>query len=313
MKKIVVTVIILVVVLVLAGGIAVYLRPIAVISALRRHDLAKSGFAKITIDSPIGAQRVFIAGSGAALLFLHGAGDDAGTWKEVAPKFTAKYHVVLVDLAGHGESAPVSGPLKIQAMIEGLGAVVTKQDGPVILVGNSLGAWLAMLYAKEHPERVVRVVAVDGGPLKGDRVDLAKLPENREDARKIWDAIQDPASPKIPDFILDDVVRESHKGAIGRMEQADLEQHLATEESLRNFPVGVDILWGKADRLVPVEYADRLVRALPATQMVVIPRCGHIPQQECPMRMAHELEGMLSRPPLTRSPARVKDVNLREK
>lgn len=295
MKKLLIIVVVLLVVLVLAGGLVVYLRPIRVISASRRHDLTKSGFLKSKIDSPAGAQTVFTAGSGPPLLFLHGAGDDAGTWKEVGPKFTAKYRVVLVDIAGHGESEPASGPLKMQMMLDGLDAVVAKQDGPVVLVGNSLGAWIAMLYAKEHPERVARVVAVDGGPLKGDRVDLAKLPENREEARKIWDAILDPGSPRVPDFILDDVVRESHQGAIGRMDRADMEQHLATEESLRGFPVPIDLIWGKADRLVPVAYAERMISALrrPQLRMVLLDRCGHIPQQECPMKFSQELQGSL--------------------
>ncbi len=311
MKKLLIIVIVLVVALVVSGALVFYLRPIAVISAWRRHDLVKRGFVKGTIDSPVGAQTVFTAGSGPALLFLHGAGDDAGTWKEVAPKFTARYHVVLVDLAGHGDSAPASGPLKMKAMLDGLDAVVAKQDGPVIVVGNSLGAWLAMLYATQHPERITWVVAVDGGPLKGDRADLAKLPENREEARKIWDAILDPGSPRLPDFLLDDVVRQSHKGAIGRMDRADMEQHLATEESLHNFPVPVDVIWGKEDRLVTVEYANRMVEALrlPHARMAFLARCGHIPQQECPMRFSQELQGSLT---LQVLPV-VKDAAMKEK
>ena len=311
MKKLLVVVIVLLVVVVVAGALTVYLRPIAVISAVRRRDLVKSGFVKGAIESPAGPQRVFVGGSGPALLFLHGAGDDAGTWKEVAPKFTGKYHVVLVDLAGHGESAPASGPLKFDAMLAGLDAVVAKQGEPVILVGNSLGAWVAMLYAREHPERVARVVAVDGGPLKGDRVDLAKLPENREDARKIWDAIQDPGSPKMPNFILDDVVRQSHQGAIGRMDRTDMEQHLASEESLHNFPVPVDVIWGKEDRLVPVEYASRMVDALrlPHVTTSMVARCGHIPQQECPMKFAQELQGALA----LQVPPVVRDAAVKEK
>ncbi len=311
MKKLLIAVVVLLVLLVLAGGLVVYLRPIRVISLSRRHDLLKNGFAKSTVESPVGAQTVFVAGSGPTLMFLHGAGDDSGTWKEVAPKFTAKYRVVLVDLAGHGESAPASGPLKMQAILNGLDAVVAKQDAPVTLVGNSLGAWIAMLYAKQHPERVARVVAVDGGPLKGDRIDLAKLPENREEARKIWDAIQDPGSPKIPDFILDDVVRESHKGAIGRMDRNDMEQHLETEESLRGFPVPVDVIWGEQDRLVPVTYADRMVEAMrrPGVRVTFIARCGHIPQQECPMKFSEELQGTLTSQAL---PV-VKDAAVKEK
>src|SRR4051794_3918488 len=225
MKKLLIIVVVLLVVLIVAGALTVYLRPIAVISAMRRRDLVKSGFVKETIDTTAGPQTVFMAGHGPTLVFLHGAGDNAGTWKEVAPRFVDKYHVLVVDLAGHGESAPATGPLKFETMLTGLDGVIQQHGAPVILVGNSLGAWVAMRYASQHPDRVARVVAVDGGPLRGDRVDLSMLPENREEARKIWDAILDPGSPRIPNFILDDVVRQSRTGAIGRMDRADMEMH----------------------------------------------------------------------------------------
>jgi pimeloyl-ACP methyl ester carboxylesterase len=292
-KKILIAVVLLVVALLAGGTLMFYLRPIAVISALRRHDLAKAGFQKSTLDSSVGPQTVFTSGAGPTLIFLHGAGDNAGTWKDVAPQFTSRYRVVLVDLAGHGESAPLSGALKMETMLVGVDAVVAKQPGPVTLVGNSLGAWLAMLYATEHPERIARVVAVDGGPIAGERIDLARLPENREEARKTWDAVLDPGSPRIPNFMLDDVVRESHQGAIGRMERLDLEQHLVRDDQLRKFPVPIDLLWGESDRLVPLDYAQRLAKVLPASRLTRIARCGHIPQGECPKAFAAALEKIL--------------------
>ena len=308
MKKLLIALIALLVVLVVAGALAIYLRPIAIISAANRRTLAKAGFAKSTIDSPVGPQAVFTAGSGPTLIFIHGAGDNAGTWKEVAPRFTDKFHVVALDMAGHGESAPSAGPLKMETMLAGLRAVIEKQPQPVILVGNSLGAWIAMLYASEHPADVTRVVVVDGGPIRGDRVDLAKLPENREDARKIWEAILDPGSPRIPDFILDDVVRESRRGAIGRMDKSDMEQHLVREESLHGYPVSIDILWGKSDRLVPWAYAERMAAALPAVRAVAIARCGHIPQGECPSTFTQELTGTLSLAPAARVAAPIQNA-----
>jgi pimeloyl-ACP methyl ester carboxylesterase len=315
MKKLLIIVVVLLVVLVVAGAMMAYFHPIAVLSAMKRRQLVKSGFTKSTIDSAVGAQTIFSAGSGPTIIFIHGAGDNAGTWNEVAPKFADKYHVVVIDLAGHGESAPAHGSLEFETMLSGFGAVVSKQFAPVTLVGNSLGAWVAMLFASQHPDLIARVVAIDGGPLRGDRVDLAKLPENREEARKIWDAILDPGSPRIPDFILDDVVRESHTGAIGRMNRSDMETHLATEESLHRFPVPVDVIWGKADRLVPTEYADRMIAALqlPEIRPVVIARCGHIPQQECPIRFSQELAGILTLQRSPRPAAPVKDAAVKEK
>ena len=87
------------------------------------------------------------------LVLLHGAGDSAGTWSSIVKTFTPRYRVVIPDLAGHGGSAPAEGAISVGQVLEGLEAVMQQgpQD-PAIIVGNSLGAWAAMLYTREHPE-----------------------------------------------------------------------------------------------------------------------------------------------------------------
>ncbi|HTP32411.1 MAG TPA: hypothetical protein VMQ11_16795, partial [Alphaproteobacteria bacterium] len=52
-----------------------------------RASLVQNGFTEETVDSPVGRQTCFTAGTGAPLVFLHGAGDHAGSWAGVAPQF----------------------------------------------------------------------------------------------------------------------------------------------------------------------------------------------------------------------------------
>jgi pimeloyl-ACP methyl ester carboxylesterase len=67
--------------------------------------------------------------------------------------------------------------------------------------------------------------------------------------------------------------------------------------------------------LVPTEYADRMIAALqlPEIRQVVIARCGHIPQQECPIRFSQELAGILALQRSPRPAAPVKDAAVKEK
>ena len=59
----------------------------------------------------------------------------------------------------------------------------------------------------------------------------------------------------------------------------------------------VALVWGESDRLMPLDYAKRMVAELPKeppVPLVTIPRCGHVPQVECPAELVKALEGILS-------------------
>lgn len=299
LKRLIIFVVALALLTLLAAIFIFWRYPIATYAFFHRRDLVQGGLTKATVETPVGRQTLFQGGSGAIpIVFLHGAGDQAGAWSNVAPRLAGRFRVLVLDLPGHGESAPAEGPLKMETMLAGTEAVLAANPQPAILVGNSLGAWIAMVYAIQHPERVARVIAVDGGPLRGDRPDLSVAPANREQARKVWDAILDPSYPRIPDFFLDDVVRQSQHGPIGRMQPGEMAQYLF-DGRLNQLTVPVDLLWGESDRLVPVEYAKRMEAQLPAARLTLLPRCGHIPQQECPLAFGAALDKILQQPPPT--------------
>ncbi|MGH7751645.1 MAG: alpha/beta fold hydrolase, partial [Gemmatimonadales bacterium] len=210
-------------------GVWIFWRhPIAVTRHFGLRALAHGGFAKSEISTPAGKSAVWEAGTGPTVVLVHGAGDYAGAWALVAPQLARRYRVLIPDLPGHGESEPASGPLKLGQVLNGLEALLEQRGGtePVILVGNSLGGWVALLYAQRHPDRVNRVVSVCGG---GPRLELkvSLMPANREEARRLMRALLDPSTSTPPDYVLDDLVRTTRTGAMGRLmaESADMEQY----------------------------------------------------------------------------------------
>jgi pimeloyl-ACP methyl ester carboxylesterase len=133
-----------------------------------RRALTNAGFRKVIVHSPVGDQTLFKAGEGQTLVFLHGIGEQAGSWSKVAPGLlhTGRFRILLLDLPGHGDSGPHEGPLGIDVLLQGIDAVLTAEGGGrMILVGNSLGSWLAILYARQHPDRVGRVIPMEEGPV----------------------------------------------------------------------------------------------------------------------------------------------------
>jgi pimeloyl-ACP methyl ester carboxylesterase len=268
-----------------AGWMIKY-RPLAVFAFQTRMALRAAGLRRTAVDTPAGRQTVFVGGSGPVLVLLHGAGDNAGTWFHVVPELVRSHTVIAPDLAGHGDSAPGSGPISVAQVLTGVEAVIDSLAAgkPVTLVGNSLGAWVAMLVAQRHPERVALVVCVDGGAIRGRNIHAVVLPTTRDEARASVAQTRDPASPAVPDFVLDDIVRQARIGALARFaaSAATMERWVLDDAQLRELRTPVRLVWGASDRLVPLDYAERMRAALPHAGLVTLERCGHVPQLECP-------------------------------
>jgi pimeloyl-ACP methyl ester carboxylesterase len=291
--------------LILAVGLALmaffvvfYLRPIATTFWLRRNALRRAGFRKIRLTTTAGQQMVWHGGTGSLLVLLHGAGDQAGTWYQIARELKHHFQLLIPDLAGHGESEPHEGVLRLETLLAALEQVLDAhlwRDTPMVLAGNSLGAWMAMLYAQKHPQRVKHIILVDGGPIKNVS-EIGIMPKDREEARRALDAVLDSSSPRRPNFVLDDIVRISNTGPISRLLAAgveDMSKHLL-ESKLASFEIPVDLIWGASDRLVPLEYAKQLQAQLPTCRLSVIERCGHAPQIERPRELTRLLLQILA-------------------
>jgi pimeloyl-ACP methyl ester carboxylesterase len=275
-----------------------FFRPLATTFWLRRIALRRGGFRKAKVATSAGKQIVWHGGQGPLLMLLHGAGDQAGTWFRVAPELKRSFHVVMPDLAGHGESEPSAGVLSLGTLLSALEQMLDTipwRDKQVMLAGNSLGAWMAMLYAQKHPSRLKRLILIDGGPIRHVS-EIGLMPKNREEARRALDAVLDPSTPRRPNFVLDDLIRVSNTGPISRLLAAgeqDLSKYLL-EDKLASFPLPVDLIWGASDRLVPLDYARKLQAQFPRCTLTVIERCGHGPQLERPRELTRILLQILA-------------------
>ena len=289
-----------------------FLRPVATMFWLRRSALRRAGFRKTKLTTTAGEQTVWHGGAGPLLVLLHGAGDQAGTWYKVVPELKRHFQLLIPDLAGHGESDPAAGVLSLGTLLTALEQVLDAtpwRDAPLVLVGNSLGAWMAMLYTHKCPHRVTRVILIDGGPIKAVS-EIGIMPKDREEARRALDAVLDPSTPRRPNFVLDDLVRVSNTGPISRLlaaGEADMSKYLLDDKQA-SFQLPVDLVWGASDRLVPLDYAKKLQAQLPHCTLRVIERCGHAPQLERPRELTQVLLQILASNS-SRAPAAAQSVS----
>ena len=259
-----------------------------------RSALLAAGLRPGSIDGPRGVLRYFEGGEGKTVVLLHGSGSQAGDWNGVVPALLKRHHLLVLDLPGHGESGPAEGALPVGDLADSLGALLDARsaDKPAVLIGNSLGGWVSLLYALRHPERVERVIGVSSSGIFAV-LKVPFTPKDREEARRLVAAIRGPYLAAPSDEELDELVRRIASGPASRL-FAGLRAEDFLDTQAGKIQVPVDLVWGEEDGVLPIDYGRRLASLLPRATLHPLPRCGHMPQVHCPRSLARLLVGLTS-------------------
>ena len=110
--------------------------------------------------------------SAPTLILVHGGFDHARSWDWTARALARDYHVIAPDLRGHGDSGWASdGSYMMANYVYDLAQLVDLLDrSPVTIVGHSLGGSISLRYTGLFPDKVQRVVAIEGLGLSPDRI-----------------------------------------------------------------------------------------------------------------------------------------------
>lgn len=279
-----------------------------------------------------GYRRAFrMAGSGPALLLIHGIGDNSSTWQELIPHLARKYTVIAPDLLGHGRSDKPRADYSVAAYANGMRDLLSVLGiDKVSVIGHSLGGGVAMQFAYQFPDRVERLVLVSSGgvtkdvhpilrlismPMISDALKLLRVPGFMPAVKVTGAALgQLNRSPLRPGSLLhdlDDLVRIL----------AELPDPTAYEAYLRTLRAVVDwrgqvvtmldrsyltenlpvqLIWGDQDTVIPVSHAYLAHSAMPDSRLEIFRGAGHFPFRDAPMRFLRVVEQFLeSTAPLT--------------
>ncbi|MCZ6805886.1 MAG: alpha/beta fold hydrolase [Deltaproteobacteria bacterium] len=224
----------------------------------------------------------YSGGEGDVLVLIHGFGDSASGWSQVVRTLAEHYRVVTLDLPGHGASDPDAPPLGFHDLEAGLDAVLRNEGDRLILLGSSLGGWLATRFAIDHPERVRRLLLLNAaGASWVEHGEELLLPRTRAQQRAKNRALLGTKAPPAPDFLLDQLIEHGRRP---RLQSLWVEQqgHFL-DEQLPELRIPVDMLWGTPDPFFPIDsYAERLLETLPDARLHRLDGCGHAPQYSCP-------------------------------
>jgi pimeloyl-ACP methyl ester carboxylesterase len=125
-----------------------------------------------------------IAGSGPAIMLIHGIGDNSTTWNAIQAKLAQRFTVIAPDLLGHGRSDKPRADYSVAAYANGMRDLLSVLEiERVTVVGHSLGGGVAMQFAYQFPHLVERLILIGAGGVTKDvnvALRLASLPMGSE-------------------------------------------------------------------------------------------------------------------------------------
>lgn len=107
-----------------------------------------------------------ITGSGPPIVFIHGIGSTAATWAAVADRLSSAFTCARFDLLGHGDSPVPEAPEEYtrDRALDDIDELVAELGGHAVLVGHSLGGYLALAHAATRPGMARGIVVLNTGP-----------------------------------------------------------------------------------------------------------------------------------------------------
>jgi pyruvate dehydrogenase E2 component (dihydrolipoamide acetyltransferase) len=243
--------------------------------------------------SPAGPLRYAVRGRPEAppALLLHGLGDSIAGWAQVAGPLSSKLQVHLIDLPGHGLSGrPKDWRL---ATLADAVAVYARRLRDPILIGHSLGGWLAIRLALSGAVRPSAIALVNpGGALLSRDLwapfrQLVSASDRAGVARYLEHAFRRPPLllRMFPGEVSSAMSAEACSGILDALSEPDFLRD--SELAMLNAPLR--LLWGAHDRLLPAGTLDFFRRALPRAEVVVLEGSGHLPHLEAPRELARAL------------------------
>jgi len=267
-----------------------------------RRILSRLGLQSCYVGTTIARHHVYdTGGRGAPLVCLPGLSDTAASWVPVVLSLKKRgYRVLVVESAGHGLSEQPTCEYTVDthftSTTEALDHVLSRVEGPVLLVGNSLGGATALHYAVKRP-RAIRglFLTSPGGGLANETVvaELRALFTTRSvrDARTFLARVLHRAT--VLHTPLAYAVRAGHasRAVVELVASLRADQDV---EGIGSIAAPIHVVWGQSERLLPASSLTWYRTQLPRHATVIEPAdFGHCPHLDNPFRLATMIDAYI--------------------
>ena len=270
-----------------------------------------------TVDLSGPVHYLDFGGTGRPIVLVHGLGGSSTNWLGVGPRLAALGRVFAVDLAGHGRTLSLGRSARVaanRALLSRFLAEVAR--APAVLIGNSMGGYLAIAQAAAEPATVRALVLVAPASPRppGAKLDarvatlfaglmapfVASIIMYRRSRRGPEQSVRDlmklctvdinRIQPELLDAHIAMARERAKQGSAARHDFIDAARSLVTRlirgdrymEMIRRVSAPTLLMNGTRDRLVPFAAAKALSAARPDWKFAPLEDMGHVPQLECP-------------------------------
>jgi len=233
-----------------------------------------------------------MSGGGIPLVLVHGLGDRDESWAPMLERLRRSgFHVYAPDLLGYGRSPrPSDSDYSISTQeqfvadfIQSIG--LQKPD----VGGWSMGGWVVLKLALDHPDVVDRVVVYDSAGIHHQVVGGTQIfhPTDGAQLQHLADLLEPNAKP-LPGFVLRDALRTmaQNQWVVDRSMTAMETGNDVVDSRLGGLAKPLLIVWGSDDQLLPLAIGQQMHGLYPQSELDVLQGCGHLAPKTCPDRAA---------------------------
>jgi len=229
--------------------------------------------------------RYIESGEGQAIIILHGLMGGLSNFKTVYDFFPSKgYKVIIPELPIY--SMPISDTT-LKSLSEFLNEFIAfKGLKNIILLGNSMGGHISLLFAKNYPELLKGLIITGSSGLYENNMG-DKYP-NRENYNWIKSKTEDVffdskiATKELIDEVFDTVNDRNKLIRTLALAKSAIRHNMAND--LPEMKIPTAIIWGNQDTVTPPEVAKEFNKLLPNSSLFWIDKCGHVPMMEHPQK-----------------------------
>ncbi len=219
------------------------------------------------------------------LVLLHGMLGDLSNWGPTIRKFAAnKYRVIAPVLPVYDlplSETSVSGLAEyVRAFLRSLGI------GPAVLIGNSLGGQVALIYSLRYPEIVPALILSGASGIYEVAIGTGTPRRKSREFIRERAAVTFYDPSHVTDELVDDLyeIVNDRARVIRLIKMARSAQNETVIDELESLRSPTLLVWGRDDQITPPDVADTFLQNLPDAELHFIDTCGHAPMIEHPDR-----------------------------
>lgn len=234
-------------------------------------------------------------GEGEVLLLLHGLMGALSNWEGVIMEYKSQYRIIIPMLPIYELPILTTGVSTLGKFVHKF--IKHKQLKNIVLLGNSLGGHVGLIYTLNHQE-IVRALVLSGSSGLYENAFGGSFPR-RESYDFIKEKVEftfyDPATAtkELVDEVFETVNDRSRVIRILAMAKSAIRHNMSKD--LHKIKVPVCLIWGKNDKVTPPEVANEFHHLLLNSELHWVDQCGHAPMMEQPEEFNRFLKGFLEK------------------